>query len=111
MLDTVKVGFQVKINDSGLLLTDRLSDSIDRLMRCPFWSVTIRSRLEISFENRFQNELERTLYYPIANRGNREDANFCASVLGDFLPSRPQGPIRIGDQLVLNLFQKTLYST
>jgi hypothetical protein len=39
--------------------------------------------LEISFEDWFQDELEHTLNYAVANCGDREDADFIAPVPGE----------------------------
>ncbi len=110
MLHIVEVGPQVKIDDSGFTLIDRLSHSVYRFMRCPFRPVSIRPRLEVSFEDRFQDELERTLNHPVADGGNRENADFVAPVLRDFLLPHRHGPIRVGNQFVPNLFQKALHS-
>jgi len=54
MLHRVKIGPQVKIDDSILTLIDRLCYSVYRLMRLPFRPVAIRSRLEIGLEDRLQ---------------------------------------------------------
>ena len=54
-------------------------------MGCPFRSVSIRSRLKISFEDRLQDQLKRTLNHAVTDRGNREDADFVAPVLRDLL--------------------------
>src|SRR6266705_6950494 len=93
----IEVGPQVKIDASGFSLIDRLSHSVYRFMRCPFRSVSIRPRLEISFEDRFQDELECSLNHTIADRGNREDADLGAPVLRYLLLPCSRGPIRVGD--------------
>jgi len=51
-------GSQVKIDDTGLAAHNRLRHPACHLMGCPFRSVSVRSRLKISFENRLQDELE-----------------------------------------------------
>src|SRR6266436_7831367 len=81
MLHIIEVGPQVKIDDSGFLLINRFGHSVYRFMSCPFRSVSIRPRLEISFEDRFQDELECSLDHAIADRGNREDADLSAPIL------------------------------
>jgi len=48
----IEVSSQVKIDDARFSLINRLSHSVYRFMRCPFYSVSIRPRLEISFEDR-----------------------------------------------------------
>src|SRR5580698_4493177 len=63
-------------------------------MRCPFRSVSIRPRLEISFEDRLQNELECPLNHTIADSRNRQDADFLAPVLRNLLLPSSHGPIR-----------------
>ena len=89
MLHIIEVGPQVKIDDVGFPLINRFSHSVDRFMRCPFRSVSIRLRLEIGFEDRFQNELECSLDHAITDRWNREDADLGAPVLRNlFLRAR-----------------------
>src|SRR6266478_3588493 len=58
MLNVIEVGPQVNVNDSRLALHNCLCHPVHRLMRCPFRTVSVRPRLEISFEDRLQNELE-----------------------------------------------------
>src|SRR5215469_6762623 len=110
MLNIVEVGSEVKIDDSSLLFHDRSVHSEYRFMSCPPWPVSVRPRLEISFEDRLQDELEGSLNHPVTNSRNRENADFGAPVLRDFLLSYPHGLIRFSDQFVLNLLQKTLHS-
>src|SRR5713226_6749514 len=95
MLNVVEVGSQVNINDSRLALHNCLCHSVDRLMGCPFRSVSIRPRLEISFEDRLQDELEGPLNHAIADSRNRQNADFLAPVLGNLLLPCPHGPIRV----------------
>src|ERR1035438_7377089 len=59
MLNVIEVGAEVDIDDSSLLFNDALGYPVHRLMRCPFRPVSIRPRLEISFEDRLQDELGR----------------------------------------------------
>src|SRR5215813_5093792 len=82
MLNVIEVGPQIDIDDSRLALHNRLSHSVHRLMCCPFRSVSIRPRLEISFEDRLQNELECPLNHTIADSRNRQNADFLAPSLG-----------------------------
>jgi hypothetical protein len=95
MLHIVEVGSEVKIDDAGFPLINRLGHSVYRFMRCPFYSVSIRPRLEISFEDRFQNELECPLDQAIADRGNREDADLGALILRNLLLPCAHAPIRV----------------
>src|SRR5580658_4115110 len=62
------------------------------------------------FEDRLQNELERTLNHAVADCGDRENADFAAPVLRNLLLPHRHGSIRVVDQFLLNLFQKTLHS-
>src|ERR1022692_4296281 len=110
MLNVIEVGPQVNINDSSLTLYNRLSHAVHRLMRCPFRSVSIRPRLKISFEDRLQNELHRPLNHAVADSRNRQNADFLAPVLGNLLLPPPHGPIRVGDQFLPDLLQKTFPS-
>src|SRR6267143_2611045 len=87
-----------------------MRDSMDRFMGCSFRSVSIRSRLEVSFEDRFQSELECPLDHAITDGRDRQDSDLGAAVLRYlFLPYR-HGPIRLLDQFVLNLLEKSLQS-
>src|SRR6266852_2423227 len=106
----IEVGPQVKIYYSVFSLINRLSHSVDRFLRCPFRSVSIRPRLEIGFEDRFQDELECSLDHAIADRGNREDADLGTSVLRNLLLPCSHGPIRVGDQFVSDLLKETFLS-
>src|ERR1039458_72824 len=110
MLNVIEVGPQINVNDSRHTPYNRLSNSVHRLMRCPFRSVSIRSRLKISFEDRLQNELERPLNHTVADSRDRQNADFLAPVLGNLLLPSPHGPIRVVDQFLPDLPQKTLPS-
>ena len=109
MLHIVKVGAQVNVDDLSLLHDNRLSYSVHRLVRCPFRSISKRPRLKISFEDRLQDELECPLNHTITDRRNRQNADF-APVLWNLLLPCPHGPIRVGDQFIPYLPQKTLCS-
>src|SRR5436305_2028629 len=95
VLNVVKVGSQVNINDSRLVFHNGLSYPVYRLMCCPLGPVSIRSRLEVSLEDRLQDELECSLNHTIAEARNRQNANFLAPVLGNFLLPCPHGLIRV----------------
>ena len=109
MLHVVEVGPQVEVNDFGFLSNDRFSHSAHRFMRCSFRSVSVRSRLEIRFENRFQNELECSLDHTITDGRDRESSDFSPVFRYSLLP-HPHGSIRVGDQFVSDLLKKTLRS-
>ena len=84
MLHVVKVGAQIQIDDFGFLLDDRLRDSMDRFMGCSFRSVSIRSRLEVSFEDRFQNELESDFSNPAGTIGSEGLEKWMATIWKSF---------------------------
>jgi len=107
--NSIQVGPQVEVNDFGFLSNDRFSHSAHRFMRCSFRSVSVRSRLEVRFEDRFQNELECSLDHTITDGRYREDSDF-SSVFRYFLLPYPHGSIRVGDQFVSDLLKKTLRS-
>src|SRR5450432_1739466 len=75
-----------------------------------FRPVSIRPRFEISFKDRLQNELERTLDHTITNLRYRKNAYLTSTVLRNLLLSHSHGLIRFVDQFILYLFQKTLPS-
>src|ERR1035437_8397228 len=110
MLHVIEVGAEIDVNDTSLACRHRLSHSVHRLMRCPLGTVSIRPRLEISFKDRLQDELEGSLDHAVADTRNRKNADF-SPVLRNFLIPRPHGPIRLGDQFVPDLPQKTLLSS
>jgi hypothetical protein len=110
MLNAVEVGSEIKIDDSLLPFHDRSVDLQDRFMRCPLRSVSIRPRLKISFKDRLQDKLECPLDHTVTDGRNRKNADLDAPVFRNFLFPHPHGLIRLVDQFVLNLFQKTLHS-
>src|SRR5689334_21795187 len=61
MPDIVKGGSQIKVEDPRLPLSYCFSHSLDRVVRCPLGPISIRPRLEVRLEHRFEDELERTL--------------------------------------------------
>src|ERR1700682_6534756 len=105
MLNVVEVGPQVNVNDSRLVLHDCLCHSVYRLMRCPFRSISIRTRLEISFKDRLQDQLEGPLDHTITDSRNRQDADF-SPVLWNLLLPCPHGPIRVCDEFIPDLPQE-----
>src|ERR1700680_3677501 len=109
MLNVIEVSPHVNVNDSRLALHNCLCHSVYRLMRCPFRPVSIRPRLEISFEDRLQDELECPLDHTITDSRNRKNADF-SPVFRDLLLPRPHGPIRACDGFVPDLPPKILYS-
>src|SRR5499425_505452 len=110
MLNAIEVSPQVKIDDSSLPFHDRLVHLENRFLRCPLRSVSVRPRLEISFEDWLQDELECPLDHTVTNGRNGKNADLAAPVFRNFLFPYPHGLIRLMDQFVLNLFQKTPHS-
>src|SRR5437762_7533453 len=108
--NTIQVGSQIQIDDFGLLNNDCLCYPVNRFMCRSFRAVSVRSCLEVRFENRFQNELECSLDHAITDGRNRENSDF-SPVFGYFLLPYPHGSIRVGDQFVSDLLKKTLRST
>jgi hypothetical protein len=67
MLHVIEVGAEVNIDDSSLLFNDCLGYPVHRLMCCPFRTISIRPRLEISLEDRLQDQLECPLDHTITD--------------------------------------------
>jgi hypothetical protein len=65
--------------------------------------------LEVRFEDRFQDELECSLDHTITDGRDRENSYF-SPVFGYFLLPYPHGSVRVVNQFVSNLLQKTLRS-
>src|SRR6266566_1249138 len=99
MPDIVKVGPQVNVENPRLPLDYRFSHTLDGAMCCPFGPISIRPRLEVSLEHRLEDELERPLHHSVADRRNREDADF-APVLRYLLPPRGKWLVGAPDQFV-----------
>src|SRR6516165_2671519 len=59
MPDIVKVGSQIKVEDPRLPLSYCFRHSLDRVVCCPLGPISIRPRLEVRLEHRFEDELER----------------------------------------------------
>jgi hypothetical protein len=57
MLHVIEIGGKIQIDDARLLFDDRSGYSGYGFMRRPLWSISIRPRLEVSFEDRLQDEL------------------------------------------------------
>src|ERR1700745_2130805 len=97
MVNRVKVGSQIQIDDFGLCLHDPLGHAGDRFMSGSLRSVSVRSRLEVSFKNRLQDELEGPLDHAISDRRNGEYSYFGSSLFRYFLLPNWHGLIRAGD--------------
>src|ERR1700739_3425444 len=93
----IQVGSQVQIDDFGLSLPEPLGYAVDLFRSSPLRSVSVRSRLEVSFENRLQDELEGPLDHAISDRRNGENPYFGSSIFRYFLLPNWHGLIRAGD--------------
>src|SRR5207237_9632206 len=78
MPDIVKVGSQIKVEDPRLPLSYCFSNSLDRVVCCPLGPISIRPRLDVRLEHRFEDELERTLHHSVTDRRDRQDADVAA---------------------------------
>src|SRR6266478_5066242 len=67
VLNVVKVSAEIDVDDSSLLLDDCVCHAVHRFMCSSFGSISIRSRLKVSFEDRFQNELKSSLDHTVTN--------------------------------------------
>jgi hypothetical protein len=74
MSDVVEVALKININDSGKSSHQSVHYSIQRLVRCPFGPVRKRTCVKISFKDRFQDKLYRSLDHSILDGGNAEPA-------------------------------------
>src|SRR4029077_17219230 len=97
MLNRVKVGSQVQIDDFGLCLHDSLGHAVVRFMSGSLRSVSVRSRLEVSSENRVQDERESPLDHAISDRRNGEYSYFGSSTFWNLLLPNWHGLVRAGD--------------
>jgi hypothetical protein len=55
MPDIVKVGSQIKVEDPRLPLSYCFRHSLDRVVCCPLGPISIRPRLEVRLEHRFES--------------------------------------------------------
>jgi hypothetical protein len=74
MSDVVEVALKINVDNSGKSSHQPVHDSIQRLVRCPFGPVRKRTRVKISFKDRLQDELYRSLDHSILDGGNSEPA-------------------------------------
>src|SRR5262249_51993344 len=109
MSHRVEIRSQVEVDDVGLALNDRLRDALDRRVRGPLRPVAVGPRLEVSFEDRFQDEFERTLDHPIADGRNRKLAHL-AAVFRDADFPRSSGSIPSLYQLLTKLIEKRVHA-
>src|SRR5712691_11847822 len=65
---------QIRVDDFGVSLIDRLVDGSDRIERTALGTVPVGRLIEVRFENRFEHQQRCGLYHPIADRRNSERA-------------------------------------
>lgn len=93
-----------------LAFTDRFRHTVHRFMCRPLRPVPERSLLEVSLEDRLQDELERTLDHAVPDRGYPQNADLAATVLGNLLSPVGHGNVPTRDQLVPDLLQEAVHS-
>src|SRR5262249_57578267 len=86
-----------------------LGDGLGRRGGGPVRPVAVRPRLEIGFEDGFQDEFERTLYHAITDRRNRKLAHLASLFRYSDLP-RSLGSIAPLHQLLTKLVEKRVHA-
>src|SRR5215831_12094200 len=109
MPDIVEVGSQIKIEDPRFPLHNRFSHSLDHVVCCPLGPISIRPRLEVRLEHRFEDELERTLHHSVPNRRDRQDADF-APVFRYLLLAGWERRVGAPGQFVAQLLEQSLHA-
>src|SRR5207244_6251971 len=109
MPDIVKVGSQIKVEDPRLPLSYCFSNSLDRVVCCPLGPISIRPRLEVRLEHRFEDELERTLHHSVPDRRDRQDADF-APVFRYLLLPGWEWLVGAPGQFVAQLLEQSLHA-
>ena len=99
MADPVEIRSQVHVYYRGLVLNHRFRHPLNGLMGRALRPVPIRPRLEISLEDRLQNQLERPLDHTVSYAGYPQSTGFALS-LGNFQTTIPHGPIGLRDQFI-----------
>ena len=105
----VEIGLQVQIDDVGFPLDDCLRNALDRRVRGLLRPVAVGPRLEVSFEDWFQDEFERTLYHPIADGRNGKVAHL-ASLFRYSDSPRSLGSIAPLHQLLAELVKQHVHA-
>src|SRR5262249_51208693 len=106
----VEEGAQVDVEDARLVLDNRLSHPVHRIMGAALRSIAIGPRLEVRLKDRLQDELDRPLDHAVADGRDREHATFCAPLLGNLLPSLPHGALRTCDQCILYELEEGIHA-
>src|SRR5499427_2643834 len=77
----IQVRFQIHVNDTGLVLHNRLCHAQDGVMGRAFWAIAVRTRLEVRFKDGLQDELEGSLDHTVTDRRNRQHADTLPTAL------------------------------
>src|SRR5215470_8003386 len=105
--NTIQVGSQVEIDHIGHAPHDGFRDTSNRSVSCLLRPVAVRPRLEISLEDRFQDQLQCTLDHSVADARNRKLASLPSFFRYLDLP-QPSGSISPLHQLLAKLSEKSL---
>ena len=108
MANVVEVALKINVDDSGKSLHQSVHYSIQRLVRCPFGPVRKRTCVKISFKDRLQDELHRSLDNSILDGGNSEPARLAIPFRYLDPPVLPRlvCPVK---KFLSNIIQKLLY--
>src|SRR5256714_3646955 len=108
MPDIVKVASKIKVEAPRLPLSYCFSHSLDRVVCCPLGPISIRPRLEVRLEHRFEDELERTLHHSVPDRRDRQDADF-APVFRYLLHPGREWLLKAPGQMAAHLLAQSLH--
>src|SRR3954451_21262140 len=106
----VEVSPEIDVDDARLALDDGLGHPLHRFMSCPPRSVAKRTRLEVSLEDGFQDELYRPLDHAVPNGRNSQNADL-AAIFGYLLSSVRHRTIPVCRQFIPQLLEKALHPT
>ena len=82
----IEVSGQIGVHYIGVAFAKQLMDSLDRVLRASFRSITIGIRIEVRFKDRLQNQLDGGLNHPVPY-GRNPERPLPASGLRDHHPS------------------------
>ena len=102
-------GLQVNVEDAGLLGHERFRYPCNGSMGAPLGAVALRPCLEVRFDDRLQDELERPWHHTVPDGRDRQDPHACAVALRHRLTPVPRGSIRAVDQFVASLVEEAFH--
>src|SRR5439155_25525952 len=105
MVDRVKVATQVGIDDFVSPLPDRLLDHVEGLLRILAWPIPIAVFMEVSFEDRLEQQQQRHLHDSVLHCRDAQGARFTVALWYPDSEHRT-GPITLGAQLRLQLIEE-----